>query len=290
MPAESASGRLSGRRRKLAVVAGRGGLPAAVIEAARGSGLDVFVLAIEGETDPKLVEQTDHAWVKLGAVGRTIKLLHEAAIDDVVMIGAIERPALGDLKPDLRGMQLLAKIGLKVAKGDDHLLSTVVRELEGEGFRVLGADEIIQPMLAPKGLITRAEPSALGRGDIALGLKVALEIGALDIGQAVVVQDGRVLGVEAVEGTDALLARVASLKQDRSGDGPGGVLVKVKKPHQDRRADLPTVGARTVEAAIAAGLEGIAVQADHCLLVDRAAMIEKADAAGLFVIGIDESD
>lgn len=281
---------MSERRRKLAVFAGSGRLPAAVIEAARGSGQDVFVLAIEGETDPKLVEDTDHAWVKLGAVGRAIKLLHEAKVDDVVMIGAIERPALGDLKPDFRGMQLLAKIGLKAAKGDDHLLSTVVRELEDEGFRVLGADDIIQPMLALKGLITRAEPSARCRDDIALGLKVALAIGALDIGQAVVVQEGRVLGVEAVEGTDGLLDRVGPLKQDQKRDQPGGVLVKVKKPHQDRRADLPTIGARTVEAAIRAGLEGIAVQAGHCLLVDRALMVEKADAAGLFVIGIGESD
>lgn len=259
-------------------------LPAAVIQAAIGNGRDVFVVGIEGETDPSLIADYDHAWVKLGTVGRTIKLLHEASVDDIVMIGAVNRPSLSDLKPDLRGMQLLAKLGLKAAIGDDRLLSTVVRELEGEGFRVVGADEIIKPMLAPKGLMTRATPNERARLDIELGFKLAMQIGELDIGQAVIMQERRVLGVEAIEGTDALVARVAALKPE----GQGGVLIKVKKPGQDRRADLPTVGDRTVAGAIAAGLEGIAVHAGHCLLVNRPLMVEKADEAGLFITGIGE--
>lgn len=260
-------------------------LPAAVIQAAIGDGRDVFVLGIEGETDPDLIADYDHAWVKFGTVGKTLKLLHEASVDDIVMIGAVNRPVLGDLKPDLRGMQLLAKLGFKAAIGDDHLLSTVVRELEGEGFRVVGADEIIKPMLAPKGLITTTSPSARARIDVELGFKVAMQIGELDIGQAVIVHERRVLGVEAVEGTDALVARVGALKRG----GSGGVLIKVKKPDQDRRADLPTVGDRTVERAIEAGLEGIAVHAGHCLLVNRSLMVEKADQAGLFITGVGAS-
>ncbi|MGI9421250.1 MAG: LpxI family protein [Geminicoccaceae bacterium] len=272
------------RQRKLAVLAGRGLLPAAVIQAAVGSGRDVFVLGFEGETDPSLVVGHDHAWVKLGAVGQTIRLLHQAGANDVVLIGALNRPSLGDLKLDLRGMQLLAKIGLKAAKGDDRLLSTIVRELENEGFRVLGADEIIKPMLAPEGPITRRTPGEHACIDIDVGFKAALHIGELDIGQAVVVRDGRVLGVEAVEGTDALLKRVGALEEV----GEGGVLVKVKKPGQDRRADLPTVGDRTVLGAIDAGLEGIAIHAGHCLLVNREKMIEEADRAGLFIVGIGE--
>ena len=273
---------MSERQRKLAVFAGRGMLPGAVIQAALGDGRDVFVLGIEGETDPDLIAGYDHAWVKLGTVGRTIKLLHEASVDDIVMIGAISRPSFGDLKPDLRGMQLLAKLGMKAAIGDDHLLSTVVRELEGEGFRVVGADEIIQPMLAPEGLITSASPDEDARLDIELGFKVAMQIGELDIGQAVIVQARRVLGVEAIEGTDALIERVGLLKRGE----PGGVLVKVKKPGQDRRADLPTVGDRTVTLAIEAGLSGIAVHAGHCLLVNRPLMVERADQAGLFITGV----
>lgn len=273
---------MSESSRKLAVLAGKGALPGTVIDAARADGRDVFVLGIEGETDPKLMASCEHAWIRLGGVGQTIKLLHQAAVQDIVMIGAIDRPALGDLKPDLRGMQLLAKLGLEAAKGDDRLLSVIVRELEDEGFRVLGADEIIEPMLAPDGVMTKASPDSAALGDIDVGFKAAMRIGELDIGQAVVVQQGRVLGVEAVEGTDALLARVATLK----AEGPGGVLVKVKKPGQDRRADLPTLGDLTVRGAIEAGLAGIAVHAGHCLLVNRPLMVNIADKAGLFITGI----
>ena len=276
---------MSGQRRKLGVLAGRGALPAAVIQAAIGGGRDVFVLAFEGETEPGLVDGRSHAWVKLGEVGRTIKLLHRAKVDDIVLIGALNRPSFGDLKLDLRGMQLLAKLGLGASKGDDRVLSTIVCELEGEGFRVLGADEIVKPMLAPAGPMTRLLPDERARIDIDIGLRAALRLGELDIGQAVIVRDGRVLGVEAVEGTDALLARVGALE----GHGRGGVLVKIKKPGQDRRADLPTVGDRTVLAAIDAELDGIAVHAGHCLLVNRQAMIDAADRAGLFIVGIGET-
>lgn len=267
---------------KLAVLAGRGILPAAVIETAAAGGRDVFVLAFEGETDPGLVEGQDHAWVQLGAVGRAIKILHEARVEDVVMIGPINRPSFANMKLDLRGMRLLAKIGLKAAQGDNHLLTTVARELEQEGFRVIGADEIVEPMLAPARLMTKTAPDADAERDIALGIDVATTIGALDIGQAVVVQQGTVLGVEAIEGTDALLARVAGLRRA----GPGGVLVKMKKPGQDRRADLPTVGQRTIEGAVEAGLAGLALHAGHCLMVDRERVIEAADRAGLFIAGI----
>lgn len=271
---------------KLAVLAGRGLLPAAVIEAAVGNGRDVFVLGFEGETDPAAIAGHDHAWVRLGAVGEAIRLLHRAGVEDIVMIGGIQRPSLGDLKLDMRGMQLLAKLGMKAAKGDDHLLSTVVRELEAEGFRVLGADEIIGPMLAPEGLIAASSPNEAAWQDIRLGFDVALRIGELDIGQAVIVRSGRVLGVEAIEGTDALIERVAGLEQG----GKGGVLVKVKKPGQDRRADLPAVGDRTVRGVIAAGLDGLAVHAGHCLLVNRTAMVSEADRAGKFIIGVGTPD
>ena len=273
-------------KRKLAILAGNGQLPVSVIEAAAGSGSGVFVLGFEGETDPALMNGFDHAWVKLGAVGQAIDLLHRAAVDDVVMIGGIRRPSFGDLKLDFRGMQLLAKLGLKAARGDDRLLSLIVSELEGEGFRVLGADQIIQPLLAPEGPITSTWPSEAARSDIEHGVKVVMRLGALDIGQAVVVHEGRVLGVEAVEGTDALIRRIAAYKPERSG----GVLIKMKKPGQDRRTDLPTVGDRTVDEAIKVGLEGIAIHAGHCLLVSREAMVEKADHAGLFITGIREPE
>jgi hypothetical protein len=267
--------------RRLAVLAGRGPLPAQVIGAARARGLEVFVLAFPGETDPDLVRDLPHQWVPLGAVGRAIDALHAARAEDVVLIGPVRRPALSSLKLDRRGIQLLARLGWR-GRGDDRLLQLLVEELETEGFRVVGADSLIDDAIAPAGLMTAAAPDPAAQRDIALGIEVAGRLGDLDIGQAVVVQQGLVLGVEAAEGTDQLLARCAALRRD----GPGGVLVKLKKPQQERRADLPTIGPDTVRRAAEAGMAGIAVHAGNCLIIERAEVIAAADHAGLFVIGV----
>jgi UDP-2,3-diacylglucosamine hydrolase len=272
---------------KLAVLAGGGPLPAEVVGAARAAGREVFVLAFEGETDPAVVEDVPHQWVSLGAVGGALRALHAAEAEDVVMIGPVRRPSLATMRLDWRGLQVLTRLGLGLGPGagfgDDRLFKAIVGELEGEGFRVIGADQVIDQLLAPEALLTRAAPDAAAAGDIAHGIEVAMRLGELDVGQAVVVQQGLVLGVEAVEGTDQLLARCAALRRD----GPGGVLVKLKKPKQERRADLPTIGPGTVRAAAAAGLAGIAVHAGNCLIIERAEMVEAADRAGLFVIGVD---
>jgi DUF1009 family protein len=175
---------------------------------------------------------------------------------------------------------MLGRLG--VNHGDDRLLGVVVQELEGEGFRVIGVDDVCRNLLAPEGPLTRARPDGVAGRDIALGIEVARRLGELDVGQAVVVQQSHVLGVEAAEGTDALLRRCAGLRRE----GPGGVLVKVKKPQQERRADLPTIGAETVRGAAAAGLRGIAVEAGHTLVVDRRRTVEDAAAAGLFIVGV----
>jgi UDP-2,3-diacylglucosamine hydrolase len=265
--------------RRLAVLAGRGPLPAQVVAAARAQGRDVFVLAFEGETDPALTRDVAHRWLPLGAVGRAIEALRAAQVEDVVLIGAVGRPGLTSL--DRRGMQLLARLGLRRA-GDDRLLRLIVEELEGEGFRVLGADQLLDGVLAPEGPMTALRPDDEALRDIALGIEVAQRLGDLDIGQAAVVQQGRVLGVEAAEGTDALMARCAPLRRA----GRGGILVKLKKPGQERRADLPTIGPDTVRVAAESGIAGIAVQAGHCLIIERAEVIAAADHAGLFLIGV----
>ncbi len=267
--------------RKLAVLAGSGPLPAQVVAAASATGAEVFVLAFDGETDPGLVHGLEHQWLPLGAVGRAIDILHAARVQDVVLIGAMRRPALAKLGLDGRGMRLLARVGLR-RLGDNRLLSLIVEELEGEGFRVLGADALIGQALAPEGPLTARQPDADALGDIALGARVVARLGDLDIGQAAVVQHGLVLGVEAIEGTDALLARCAALQRP----GPGGVLVKLKKPGQERRADLPTIGPDTIRVAAAAGIAGIAVHAGHSLIIERDQVTAAADRAGLFVIGI----
>jgi DUF1009 family protein len=263
---------------RLGVIAGSGPLPRAVVAAARAAGRDPFVLAIEGETEPLTVADTPHAWVALGAVGRALRLLREAGVREVCLIGPVRRPSLAGLRPDLRAARLLARLAGGPA-GDDRLLRLIVEELEREGFEVVGADAVLAAANLPAGVRTRARPDAGAARDIALGLAVARRLGELDVGQAVVVQQGVVLGVEAIEGTDALLQRTAALRRP----GPGGVLVKLLKPGQERRADLPTIGPRTIELAAAAGLQGIAVEAGGTLLVDAPATIAAADALGLFL-------
>ncbi len=266
---------------KLGIVAGGGGLPGRLIAACRECRRDVFVIALEGITDRDGLDGASHAWVHLGALERMIGLLREAAVEEVVLAGPVPRPSLRTLRLDKRALKRL--VGLRPgALGDDRLLSLIVDELEGEDFRVVGVDTILTDLLAPEGAVGALEPDADARVDIAAGVRVARALGALDVGQAVVVQHGVVLGVEAIEGTDALLARCRDLRRD----GPGGVLVKLKKPCQERRADLPTIGPDTVANACAAGLRGIAVEAGNALIVDRTKVAEAADAGGLFVVGI----
>ena len=266
---------------KLGILAGAGELPLRIIEACRAASRPIFVLAFEGSADPDRLAGLPHAFVRLGAAGEGLRLLHENGVEELVMAGAVRRPSLASLRPDWRTAKFFARVGL-AALGDDGLLRAIIGELEKEGFRVVGVDSILGDSLAPLGVLGAHAPDAEDEADIALGLKHAAALGALDIGQAVVVQQGLVLGVEAIEGTDALLARCIALRRE----GPGGVLVKIAKPGQERRADLPAIGPRTVEAAAAAGLRGIAVEAGSTILFDRAAIVAAADAAQIFVTGL----
>jgi DUF1009 family protein len=267
---------------KLGILAGAGELPARLIETCRSEGRAFFVLAFEGQTDPGCVDGAPHAWVRLGAAGKALKLLREAGAEDLVMAGAIRRPSLSVLRPDAWAAKLIAKAGVR-AVGDDGILSAIVRELEEqEGFRVVGPQSILPEMLATEGVYGAVHPNEDARKDIDRGILVVQTIGALDVGQAAVVQQGMVLAVEAVEGTDVMLARCREVRRD----GPGGVLVKVRKPQQEDRADLPTIGVPTVEGAAAAGLAGIAIEAGGTLIVNRAAVVAAADEAGLFLIGV----
>jgi DUF1009 family protein len=186
-----------------------------------------------------------------------------------------------ELRPDRMTFKFLAKVGFN-RLGDDGLLGAVVKALEAEGFTLRGVDEFLGELLAGEGCLGRMQPDEAAWRDIRRGTEVVRAMGAADVGQATVIQDGLVLGVEAVEGTDALLARCARLRRD----GAGGVLVKLKKPGQERRADLPTIGPDTVDAAAAAGLAGIAVHAGNCLIIEQRAMVARADRRALFVIGV----
>jgi lipid-A-disaccharide synthase len=271
--------------RKLGIIAGSGALPGLLIAASRAAGRPYFVLGLTGFAEPRALNQEPDAWLRLGEAGRALDLLKTAGVGEVVMAGAVKRPKLADLRPDARGAQFLARIAGR-ALGDDGLLAAIVAEVEREGFRVVGADAILADLLAPLGPLGAHRPDDAALADIAIGVAAAAELGRRDIGQAVVVRNREVLGEEDAVGTDALLARcVARLKA-----GGGGVLVKVKKPQQERRVDLPTIGVETVGNAAAVGLRGIAVEAGQSLIIDRPAVVAAADAAGLFVVGVTSSE
>lgn len=269
------------RNDRVGLIAGGGDLPRLLVSACRARGAEPFVLALEGHATEATVAGTDHAWVRLGALGEAFRLLKDAGVGEVVFAGAIRRPSLATLRPDARGAAFIARIGGK-ALGDDGLLRAVAAEFTREGLSLRGAHELLADILAREGAYGSLSPSPEDASDIARGVEVARGLGALDVGQGAVVQQGIVLAVEAVEGTDAMLGRCGALKRD----GTGGVLVKVCKPTQDRRLDLPTIGVETVEAAAAAGLRGIAVEAGAALVLNADAVGARADALGLFVVGL----
>jgi len=266
---------------KLGIVAGGGTLPALLASACVEGGREYFLLAIEGFADPALMEQRPHAWFRLGDGGKGIKLLREHQVEDLVLAGAVRRPSLKELRPDVWAMRFFAKLG-KAWVGDDSLLSALVAALEAEGFRVVGSDSILADYLAVSGPYGAILPDDVAQTDMNRGFAVVRQLGALDIGQAAIVQQGIVLGVEGAEGTDMLIQRCADLHRD----GPGGVLVKARKPEQEQRVDFPTIGSGTIRAAIDGGLRGIACEAGGVFVFDRDEAIRLANQAGLFIIGV----
>jgi UDP-2,3-diacylglucosamine hydrolase len=266
----------------LGIIAGGGPLPGQVAAAAQAAGRPVFVTALEGFAEPEVVAPFPHRFFRLGAIGAIRQALRDNGCVEIVMIGPVKRPSFLALRPDAEGAKLLAKIGRAAFSGDDGLLAAVVRVLSEDGFRVLGAHDIVSDVLGPEGLLTVTAPDAGIMADVQRGIEVLKIIGAADIGQACVVQQGIVLAVEAVEGTDAMLARIRGVARP----GPAGVLVKLAKPGQERRADLPTIGLATIRHAQEAGLRGVAFEAGGTILANRALMIEAADAAGMFLLGV----
>lgn len=267
----------------LGIIAGKGELPRTLVHACQQQERPYFLIAVEDATDAETVELAgeQHAWIRLGSVGKAIDILHRHQVRELVMAGKISRPKLTSLRPDIKGTKLLAKLGSHLLSGDNELLGTILHFLEDEGFRVVGAEDVVRDLLAPEGLIGSIYPDKRAQADITVGARIARGIGALDIGQAVVIQNQQVLGVEAIEGTDALIERCSALRVEEKG----GVLVKVKKPAQERRIDLPTIGEATVSRVAEAGFAGIAVEAGASLIVNRREVARLADQLGVFVVG-----
>lgn len=267
---------------KLGVLAGGGQLPVRVVAACRAAGRPVFVVAFPQFTDAAAVDGAPHMWTPLEKVGAILRRMREEGVKDVVLAGPVRRPTSWlALRPDLRGIVLLLKM-LRRWRGDDHVLSRVVREIEADGFRVVGAEAVAPDLLVRNGPLGRHAPDTGQRAEIEVGVAAAQELGRRDRGQAVVVADGRVVGREGAGGTAALLRDCA-----RTGAARRGVLVKIAKPGQERRVDLPSVGVETVEQTAAAGLAGIALEAGGALVLGRDEVARAADAAGLFVCGVD---
>jgi DUF1009 family protein len=274
-------------RGPLAVICGGGTLPLAVANMVAGRGRRVVLFPLRGWADPAAIARYPHHWIGLAQIARLQRLARQEGCRELVFIGAVLRPSPRHLRPDLGTLWLLPRIVRLFWGGDNHLLAGIGRLFEEAGFRLLGAHEVAPEILVPAGILGRHRPTERDLADIARGLSLITAIGPFDIGQAVVVADNRVLAVEAAEGTDHMLARVGELRRaGRLGVAEKvGVLVKAPKPGQDRRLDLPSIGARTVEGAVAAGLAGIAVEAAGTIAADLQALIRAADAAGLFIFG-----
>jgi hypothetical protein len=234
------------------------------------------------------VQRFRHHWIPIGRWGRLVKLLRSENCRDLIFIGTLVRPALSEIRLDWGTLRIMGRVWAAFKGGDDHLLSGIGRILEQDGFRMVGIRDVAPDLLMPDGCLTRAAPDANAAADIARGRAVLHALSPFDIGQATIVIDGHVVAVEDIEGTDALLARVARLRKEGRirASAMRGALVKTPKSGQDLRFDLPTIGPRTIEGATAAGLAGIAAVAGNTIVVEAQAMIEAADAAGLFVTGL----
>jgi DUF1009 family protein len=270
------------------LIAGGGVMPFAVADSLTARGIDTVVFALKGACDPLAAGRFRHHWISVGQLGRAEKLFRAENCQNLVFIGTLVRPALSEIRLDWGTLRVLGRVWAAFRGGDDHLLSGIGRILEQDGFRMVGIKEVAPELLMPEGCITLKSPDENAVADIARGREVLRALSPFDIGQAVIVIDGHVVGVEDIEGTDGLLARVARLRAEGRirAKAARGVLVKAPKNGQDLRFDLPTVGSRTVEGAKAASLAGIAIIAGNTVVVEPQAMIEAADAAGLFVTGV----
>jgi hypothetical protein len=276
------------REAPLALICGGGSLPSAVAESASARGRHVVLFPLRGAAEGTAVERFPHHWMYIGQLGKFFRLARAEGCREVVFIGSLVRPSIWQVHPDLRGLTFLFQVLAAYRGGDNHLLSGMSRLLERQGFQVRGAHEVAPEILMPEGALGRVQLSEHDRADIALGLDYLRAAGPYDIGQAVVVAGKHVLAVEAAEGTDAMLARVAEMRANgrvRTAAG-SGVLVKAPKPGQDQRFDLPSIGPQTVEETARAGLAGIAVVAGSTIIAEPVALAAAADRAKIFVIGI----
>jgi DUF1009 family protein len=272
----------------VALICGGGGLPFAIADSLSARGRRVLVLALRGWADPAAVTRYPHHWVSLGQLGTMMRLARAEGCRDIVFIGTLLRPSLIRLRFDLFTLRALPRILRAFRGGDDHLLSGIAGLFEEQGFRLVGAHDVAPEILVPEGVLGLRRPGDADRADIAQALALLAAIGPYDVGQAAVIADAHVLAIEAAEGTDGMLDRVAALRASGRirGATRRGVLAKAPKPAQDRRFDLPAIGPRTIEGIARAGLAGLAVVAGEAIIAEPVRVMRLADELGVFVVGV----
>jgi DUF1009 family protein len=273
---------------RVALIAGSGQLPVDVAAGLAKAGKAPLVIIVGGEAvEAAALEAYEHRRLAPEELGQLLPLLKASRITHVVMAGGVSRrPNLRKVRWNLSLLRFLPHAVHAMTQGDNTLLSIFVTYLEHNGFKVVGAHEILPDLLARQGVMTKARPRPSDQSDIDAALEAALAIGRLDIGQAAVAIGGRAVALEGIEGTDGLLERVKGLRENgRIAGTKRGVLVKCAKPGQEVRADLPTIGPATIERAHAAGLAGVAVEADRAFVLEFASTIDRANALGIFVMG-----
>ncbi len=268
---------------RLGLIAGNGRFPFLVLDAARGAGHEVTVIALKEETFPELVDAAARPpaaavhWISLGQLGKCISLLKDAGVTQAIMAGQVKHTKLfADIVPDLTLLGVLMRLD---ARNTDALISGVANVLRDHGIELLDSTAFLAPLMAGSGVLTRRAPSDDERADLEFGYRVADVIAGLDIGQTIVVKSAAVVAVEAMEGTDAVIARAGELA------GAGTRVVKVAKPNQDMRFDVPVVGVSTIETMKAAGATVLSVDAGKTLMIDGDAVVRAADAAGIAIVG-----
>jgi hypothetical protein len=263
----------------IGLIAGKGQFPLLFAQAAKNQGFQVIAVAHQGETDPGLAELVHRIhWIYVGQLGKIIRIFKKEGVSRAVLAGGISRGRLfREFRPDFRALSLIRRVG---GGQDDRLLRAVADELEGEGIQIAPSTLFMNELLASPGQLGRRAPTPEELKDIDFGYEVAKEIGRLDIGQCVVVRRGVVVALEAIEGTDETIRRGGRLA------GPGAVVVKVSKPHQDLRFDVPAVGLETIRTMVEIKAAALAVDAGKSLIFNRDEMLKEADRAGIAVWGV----
>jgi len=274
----------------LAIICGGGSFPAAVADAVARRGRRPVMFGIKGWADAAVIERYAHHWIAIGQAGRFFRLARTEHCRDVLFIGTVLRPPLSALRLDWQTIKLMPRVIRFFRGGDDKLLSGVAGVAETGGLRVVGVKDVAPEIFVPEGVLGRHAPTERDRADIARALTVIGALGPFDVGQAAIVADNNVLAVEAAEGTDNMLMRIAELRKLGRVTSPlgAGVLVKAPKSGQDRRFDLPSIGPRTIENIARAGLAGLAVTAGSTMIAEADQAIAAADRAGIFLVGVSE--